>query len=111
MHPDIKTVGSIEKKDAIRSVFGKEIAKDMLHFEASDKGLHLDISAFFSNQSYEGKKLQLILFINGRLVNCKTIRQTIEGVFATFLGKTTKPFVYLGKGLRKLLIIVILFGG
>ena len=70
----------------------------MLHFEASDKGLHLDISAFFTNQSYEGKKMQLILFINGRLVNCKTIRQTVEGVFATFLGKTTKPFVYLGKG-------------
>ena len=81
----MKTIGSLEKKDAIKAIYGKEIANDMLHFTASDKGLHLDMNAYCSNQSYEGKKLQLILFINGRLVNCKTIRQTIESTFATFL--------------------------
>ena len=81
----LKTIGSLEKKDAIKAIYGKEIANDMLHFTATDKGLHLDMNAYCSNQSYEGKKLQLILFINGRLVNCKTIRQTIESTFATFL--------------------------
>ena len=91
----LKTVGSLERRDAIRTIFGKDIAFEMLHFKASDKTLHLDMEAHCSNPSYEGKKLQLILFINGRLVNCKTIRQTIESVFATFVGKTSKPFVYL----------------
>ena len=91
----LKTVGSLKRHDAIRSIFGKDIAFEMLHFKTTDKTLHLDIEAHCSNPSYEGKKLHLILFINGRLVNCKTIRQTIESVFATFVGKTSKPFVYL----------------
>ena len=81
----LKTIGSLEKRDAIKAIYGKEIANEMLSFTASDKSLHLDINAYCSNQSYEGKKLQFILFINGRLVNCKTIRQTIESTFGTFL--------------------------
>ena len=71
-------------------MFGKEQGTNMLSFDKTDSSIGVSVSAYHSNLSYEGKKFQFILFINNRLVNCKSIKQMVESVFATFLGKTTK---------------------
>ena len=69
----------------------------MLSFEKIDSSIGVTVSAYHSNLSYEGKKFQFILFINNRLVNCKSIKQMVESVFATFLGKTTKVGFQIAK--------------
>ena len=81
----------------IKNVFGKEQGTNMLSFEKTDSSIGVTVSAYHSNLSYEGKKFHFILFINNRLVNCKSIKQMVESVFATFLGKTTKVGFQIAK--------------
>lgn len=41
------------------------------------------------------RKSQFILFINGRLVDCPTLKRACEYVYSLYLPKHTHPFVYL----------------
>ncbi|KAG8697369.1 DNA mismatch repair protein [Ceratobasidium sp. 394] len=51
--------------------------------------------ATFTNASYQGKKLTLLLFINHRLVESRRIQRGIEAVYTAILPKGAHPFVYL----------------
>ncbi|KAG9118396.1 DNA mismatch repair protein, partial [Ceratobasidium sp. 392] len=51
--------------------------------------------AVFTNTSYQGKKLALLLFINHRLVESRRIQRGIEAVYTAILPKGAHPFVYL----------------
>ncbi|KAJ1301984.1 hypothetical protein OPQ81_000819 [Rhizoctonia solani] len=52
-------------------------------------------NAVFTNTSYQGKKLVLLLFINHRLVESRRIQRGIEAVYSTIMPKGAHPFVYL----------------
>ncbi|KAG9092124.1 DNA mismatch repair protein [Ceratobasidium sp. 370] len=51
--------------------------------------------AAFTNTSYQGKRLVLLLFINHRLVESRRIQRGIEAVYTAILPKGAHPFVYL----------------
>lgn len=48
-----------------------------------------------TSAEYCGKKTQLVLFINGRAVDCSPLKRTLEATYAALLPKTTKPFAFL----------------
>ncbi|CAE6465018.1 unnamed protein product [Rhizoctonia solani] len=52
-------------------------------------------NAVFTNTSFQGKKLVLLLFINHRLVESRRIQRGIEAVYSTIMPKGAHPFIYL----------------
>ena len=48
-----------------------------------------------SGADYAGRKTTLVLFINGRAVECTPLKRALEATYATILPKASKPFVYL----------------
>lgn len=60
--------------------------------------LHLDfalLQGFVSNADYSGKKTVLVLFINGRPVECSPLKRALEATYAAILPKASKPWVFL----------------
>jgi DNA mismatch repair protein MLH1 len=53
------------------------------------------IDGYLSNANYSSKKSVCVIFINNRLVECNSLRKTIESVYAKYLPKHTHPFIYL----------------
>ena len=48
-----------------------------------------------SGADHAGRKTILVLFINGRTVECSPLKRALEATYATILPKALKPFVYL----------------
>ncbi len=42
-----------------------------------------------------GKKTVLVLFINGRAVDCPPLRRTLEGLYGSLLPKAARPWLFL----------------
>lgn len=66
---DVNTVGNGSRVDAIRSVYGPSVAKELIpvavdEHESSDKVLRME--GFVSSANYSAKKTTMILFINGK---------------------------------------------
>ncbi|RWR92654.1 DNA mismatch repair protein MLH1 isoform X2 [Cinnamomum micranthum f. kanehirae] len=95
---DVHTVGTCSRLDAIRSVYGASVARDLMEIEASDDDpsrLVFKMDGFTSDANYVAKKTTLVLFINGRLVECAALKRAIEVVYAATLPKASKPFIYM----------------
>lgn len=58
------TKESENRLDAIRSVFGGALARELLHLKETNSDLHVTIESHLSNANYHTKKTCLILFIN-----------------------------------------------
>lgn len=52
----------------ISSIYGSDIAKELLDIEFYDDVLQINVKCFITNVNYSSKKGTLILFINHRLV-------------------------------------------
>ena len=65
------------------------------HDKLEEPALVYMINGYISNANYSSKKATCIIFINNRLVECASIRKTIEAVYAHYLPKHTHPFIYL----------------
>lgn len=48
-----------------------------------------------SSADYSGKRAVLVLFINGRPVDCAPLKRALEATYAAVLPKAAKPFVFL----------------
>ena len=53
------------------------------------------MQGFVSNADYSGKKTVLVLFINGRPVDCSPLKRALEATYAALLPKAAKPWVFL----------------
>jgi DNA mismatch repair ATPase MutL len=53
------------------------------------------LDGLVSSADYSAKKTTLVLFINGRLVECPPLKRACEAVYATLLPKADKPFLFL----------------
>ena len=53
------------------------------------------LQGWVSGADYAGRKTTLVLFINGRAVECNPLKRALEATYATILPKASKPFVYL----------------
>lgn len=95
---DVHTVATSSRLDAIRSVYGVSVARNLLKIEASDNDPSTSIfemHGFMSNANYAAKKITMVLFINDRLVEWSALKRAIEIVYATTLPKASKPFIYI----------------
>ncbi|MQL71155.1 hypothetical protein Taro_003439 [Colocasia esculenta] len=66
---DVHTVAACSKLDAIRSVYGISVARDLMEITASDDGPTdsvFTMDGFISNANYTAKKTTMVLFINGQ---------------------------------------------
>ncbi|KAH7833211.1 hypothetical protein Vadar_004148 [Vaccinium darrowii] len=95
---DVHSVATASRLDAIRSVYGVSVARNLMTIEASDDDPSSSVfkmDGFISNSNYIAKKITMVLFINGRLVDCSSLKRAIEIVYAATLPKASKPFIYM----------------
>ncbi|OMO78905.1 DNA mismatch repair protein [Corchorus olitorius] len=95
---DVHSVATASRLDAIRSVYGLLVARNLIKIEASDNDPSSSVfkmDGFISNANYVAKKTTMVLFINDRLVECTALKRALEVVYAATLPKASKPFVYM----------------
>nr|XP_022902874.1 DNA mismatch repair protein Mlh1 [Onthophagus taurus] len=92
---DIKTSLNSTKIDNIRLIFGAEIAKELVEVMLENETYRFKVSGCVTNPNYSTKKFIFLLFINNRLVECQSLKRSIDQVYATYLPKNSHPFVYL----------------
>ncbi|XP_068656516.1 DNA mismatch repair protein MLH1 isoform X2 [Aristolochia californica] len=96
--PDVHTVGTSSKLDAIRSVYGVSVSHDLMEIAASDDDPSrsaFKMDGLISNANYIAKKTIMVLFINERLVECTALKRAVEVIYAATLPKASKPFIYM----------------
>ncbi|KAL4439671.1 hypothetical protein ABPG75_002672 [Micractinium tetrahymenae] len=102
---DLHTPAGASRLDNIRAVFGAAVSKHVLPLEltcgdgaagagpgeVADAGVHW----YISNADFSGKRTQMVLFINGRSVECTALKRALEATYAAVLPKAAKPFIFL----------------
>ncbi|XP_078433529.1 MUTL-homolog 1 isoform X2 [Wolffia australiana] len=95
---DVHTVASSSTLEAIRSVYGASIARNLMEISAHDDDDARSIfkmDGYVSDANYSAKKTTMVLFINDRLVECTSLKRAIEVVYSATLPKASKPFIYM----------------
>ncbi|KAK4802259.1 hypothetical protein SAY86_000462 [Trapa natans] len=95
---DVHTVASPSRLDAIKTVYGTSVARNLVKVEVSDDdpcSSIFEMNGFISNASYSAKKITMVLYINDRLVECNALKRAIEVVYAATFPKASKPFIYM----------------
>ncbi|PSC74702.1 DNA mismatch repair Mlh1 [Micractinium conductrix] len=100
---DLHTLAGASRLDNIRVVFGAAVSKSVLPLdvvcgsgaEGSGDGVHCEVEGYISSADYSGKKTHMVLFINGRSVECKPLKRALETTYAAVLPKAAKPFIFL----------------
>ncbi|EFJ45006.1 hypothetical protein VOLCADRAFT_94705 [Volvox carteri f. nagariensis] len=105
--PDISTTATGSRVDAVRSVYGVEVARELLSLKVAvgsgtgpdvpvDGPMGLSVEGLISGANYStGKKTVLVLFINGRCVECSPLRRALEGLYGALLPKASRPWIFL----------------
>ncbi|XP_019199649.1 PREDICTED: DNA mismatch repair protein MLH1 isoform X2 [Ipomoea nil] len=78
---DVHSVATPSRLDAIRSVYGVSVARNLVKIDASDNDPSnsvFEMDGFISNANYIAKKITMVLFINDRLVDCGALKRAIE---------------------------------
>uniref|UniRef100_A0A0K8TEG6 DNA mismatch repair protein MLH1 n=1 Tax=Lygus hesperus TaxID=30085 RepID=A0A0K8TEG6_LYGHE len=96
---DIKTNPSSTHVDAIRAIYGENIARELMEVEFSHEVLKFKMHGYISNVNYSTKKQVFILFINNRLVDSTALRKAVEREYAIHLPSGAQPFIYLSLAL------------
>ncbi|PSC68750.1 DNA mismatch repair MLH1 [Micractinium conductrix] len=81
---DLHTLADASRLDNIRVVFGAAVSKSVLPLdvvcgsgaEGGGDGVHCEVEGYISSADYSGKKTHMVLFINGRSVECKPLKHT-----------------------------------
>ena len=97
---DVNTMPGASVLDNLRALYGPTVAKELVPFECASAPLGFRLSGYVSNANYSVKRLQLLLFVNGRLVEHAGIKQTLTALYARYLPKHTHPFAYVSCEVR-----------
>eukprot|EP00754_Rhynchopus_humris_P011898 Rhum_TRINITY_DN14257_c9_g2::Rhum_TRINITY_DN14257_c9_g2_i1::g.76078::m.76078/K08734/MLH1; DNA mismatch repair protein MLH1 len=100
-------------KQALGSVYGAEMAKNLLHVRGNvelpppDEGLGeaaaaavspaaatAEFDAFFSSPDHVLRKGVSTYFINGRLVECSALHKAVTQAYSAHVGKGKYPFIF-----------------
>lgn len=79
----------------IKALYGPQVAKELLRFESEDVDLDYKCSGHATSTNYASKRTIMLLFINHRLVDCPSLKKSIENAYSALLPKGSHPFVYL----------------
>lgn len=93
--PDINTSANATLIETIGRLYSESLKKELLHLEFEDKRLHFKSNGFFSSANYNAKKGTTIIFVNNRLVDCSSLRKSLEATYAAILPKGSFPFIYI----------------
>ncbi|KAJ3127325.1 DNA mismatch repair protein [Nowakowskiella sp. JEL0407] len=92
---DVHTGAKSSISSNIGSIYGSAVSKEILDFESKSPELEYEVSGRISHANYSMKKMNFLLFINHRLVDCSELKRAIENLYSTYLPKGSHPFVYL----------------
>eukprot|EP00397_Hematodinium_sp_SG-2012_P014424 GEMP01014664.1.p1 GENE.GEMP01014664.1~~GEMP01014664.1.p1 ORF type:complete len:633 (+),score=151.13 GEMP01014664.1:112-2010(+) len=94
---DLRTLGGVDHKEVVERVYGHALAKELLEYSCSSPSpsLVLEARGLVSNCNWSSKKMELLLFINNRLVESSSIKRMIDLVYSINLPKGAHPWVYL----------------
>lgn len=97
-HYSLTTRSNISIKERIRTVFGSNIANELIPIEIDpieEFGVR-KISGQITNPNYNNKKsIQPVFFINNRLVSNDPLKRALTSTINHFLPKGHKSFIYL----------------
>ncbi|KAJ8984034.1 hypothetical protein NQ317_012258 [Molorchus minor] len=92
---DIRTPPESNAVENIRIIYGNTIARELIEFSLESTPFKFKVHGYMTNVNYSTKKLQFLLFINHRLVDCQSLKKCVDHVYSTYLPKNMHPFVYL----------------
>ncbi|KAL5007020.1 hypothetical protein ScPMuIL_015826 [Solemya velum] len=92
---DVRTPQDSSHVDNIRSVYGVDVAKELLEVSHVDETLSFKLHGYISNANYSVRKFVFLLFINNRLVDSSAMKKAIDFVYQAYLPKNSHPFLYL----------------
>lgn len=107
---DLTTSSTSSVVDNIRSIYGPAVAKELLEVAACSSGpppsphmgpdapLSFSARGYVTGPSYAAKRSVLVLFINGRCVECGPLKRSLEATYAALLPKAAKPFMFIVSG-------------
>jgi DNA mismatch repair ATPase MutL len=83
-------------RDNIRSKYGQAVARELLDFSSSSSSAYgATFSGLQTSTNYSHRALELVLFINHRLVESRAVRAVVQAVYEPVLPRHGHPFVYL----------------
>lgn len=95
---DVMVRNGSNRKDRIRNIYGSNVANNLIELDIEplvDYGL-MKCRCSITNTNFDNKKsITPVIFINNRLVVCDPLRRSIASIYATYLPKGHKPFIYL----------------
>lgn len=92
---DVNSQQGASTEDNIRSGFGAKVADELFSFEFSVPLANAKVKGSATNANIGLKKQVFILFLNGRLVDCNTLKRAVCDVYKGYLKSDGRPFAYL----------------
>ncbi|XP_023294215.2 DNA mismatch repair protein Mlh1 [Lucilia cuprina] len=93
--PALKTAPNSTQELNIQTIFGANIAKELMAVELKDSVHKFSMKGFITKVNFNAKKGIMLLFINHRLVESTALKAAIDTVYSTYLPKGMHPFVYM----------------
>lgn len=82
--------------DVIRHVHGATLARDLMHLDTLQSDTFgCTVEGWVSNANWASKKTTFLCFINNRLVDCPSLKRSLESMYALLLPKGRHPWMYL----------------
>lgn len=95
-HPSLAIQRSLSIVERIRTVFGSEIAGELLHVDIEREDPLQRADVYVTNANFSSKKaITPVIFINSRLVEFGPLRRALSNVYASLLPKGRYPFIYV----------------
>lgn len=91
----IKTQTKGTQLGAIRTLYGAEIARELLELSLNDSNLRFKCEGLISKPNFSVKKMIMLLFVNHRLVKSAAVKKMIDELYGSYLERGGKPFIYL----------------
>ncbi|CAO1630676.1 unnamed protein product [Parajaminaea phylloscopi] len=95
---DLSTPSSPSTKalDTIRLLHGTSVARDLVHLHPPpNDALGFHVQGWISSANWSAKRTTFLCFINNRLVDCNSLKRSLETLYASVLPKGAHPWIYL----------------
>lgn len=69
---DIRTSQNSNIIENIKIIYGVSIARELIEFSLDNQPFKFTVKGYVTNVNYSTKKMQFLLFINHRLVDCQS---------------------------------------
>lgn len=107
--PDIQTLPNHKRLDVIRSLHGAAVKDNLVPFESKESwsSEHSEVPAsppeepcfsvkgLITNQNAKVKKTKYLLFVNGRPVQCSSLKSSIEAIVGAVHAKSSTFWAFL----------------